>query len=224
MRDWNHCISPYRPSSQKETELIIAALSELFPCFSGPEGSTDDFRTRFVKRKLSMLGHDLGYKVYANRFSLIDLAAIGHGFRNTEWLYDLHWYTDAPKRPYSQDSMKLVMECEWGKNRAYTLRTEFPMDWTQEEKDAWNEALAEHTEVKYDFQKLLVTNAELRVMVFGVRGDAKVILEKLSESYFDPVVEEHKQLPMGARFLLVAYHFEGEGCKGFYWRELVRGD
>lgn len=222
MSDWNHCIATYAPPSQKESDLIIAALTELIPCFSGPVGSTADFRTRFVKRKLAILGHKLGQRVYANHLSIIDVAAIGNGFVNTEWLYDLHWYSDGNKRPYCQNSMKLVMECEWGKNRHSKTKKVPPVGLTQAEKKMWNEALDEHTEVKYDFQKLLVTNAELRLMVFGVRGDAYSVLDKLLESYFVPAIDGYELLPAGAQFLLVAYHFQGNRCNGLYWKDIVK--
>jgi len=57
------------------------------------------------------------------------------------WLYDLCWYSVTTDRKFLLD-MPLVLESEWG-------------NWT---------------EIKYDFEKLLVAKSKFKVMVFQAEG------------------------------------------------------
>lgn len=186
------------------------------------------WRTSLIKRELINKGHLLTYKAEANRIlskndsdkegnnkknpdDLEKIKQIQPGFKNTEWLYDLHWYTeqDINKEPYAPISLPLVMECEWGKIRGSDrVKKEFKN----------NKKKFLYGEVKFDFQKLVVANAALRLMIFRV--NEKEDLCELNE-YFEKVINgpnSYIHLADGAIFLFVAYHFSK---KTFYYKEII---
>jgi hypothetical protein len=153
-------------------------------------------RTRAVKLNLVKLGHELGYKVYANGLIPEDMAFINRPFVNREWLFDLHWYTDGIE-PYTIKSLPLAVECEWNPKRK-------------------GDGKVLYSGVKYDFQKLLVTNAGLRLMIFTVRNVA--ILEILNP-YFRETIDNYEHLAPNAKFLLVAFNNKSR-C--FYYKKIKK--
>lgn len=127
-------------------------------------------------------------------------------FRNVEWLYDLHWYREIVPTCYKLSQMPLVAESEW--------------EWIRNEERKKNKKKKHKGDdpygaVKYDFQKLLVANAELRLMIFKkrVREYAqrnKKVKPKTAEKcnkdldeYFFSVIEKYKHLKKGSKFLFV---------------------
>ena len=116
--------------------------------------------------------------------------------KNNEWLYDIHWYLDEgdskgekeinnnyreehPENRYCPIGFQLAVECEWGNNDA----------------------------VKFDFQKLLFCNANIRLMVF--RSPTHKDLNSLSE-YFIRAVEKYPKLCKGSKFVFIAFIEVGE--------------
>jgi|GEM_PF-7016795 len=93
--------------------------------------------------------------------------------RGGEWLYDLCWLEYVAPDSDVIVGMPLALESEWGND----------------------------TEILEDFQKLLVSRAALRVMIFGERNRStectKKTLCKQIESYRDGDVDD--------RYLLAAY-------------------
>jgi len=133
----------------KVSEAIIQTLADLLDDFFSFQDKKRPQRTRLIKDKLALLGRDtFGYKVYANSLSLALTQLEGGTFRNSEWLYDLHWYVEG-KSPYTTVRLPLVVECEWQQKRRGDKANPF-------------------SGIKYDFQKLLISNAELRLMIFKV--------------------------------------------------------
>lgn len=191
--NWIPCNSLYKRKKDSDLERIIEAMSDTIACFFALKKPKNGARTRLIKRRLTILGHDLKYKVYANRLSVTDLAAIGNNMRNVEWLYDLHWYTESGK--YAVKSMPLVMECEWNNRRG-------------------DDALGG---LKYDFQKLVVSNSPLRLMVFCVADMA--VLETL-DLYLDPLIQKYESLVSTDQFLFIAFCWQ---IKGFYFRVITAG-
>ena len=90
----------------------------------------------------------------------------------TEWLFDLTWLKlDENKR---LKSLKLAVESEW----------------KRELKD-----------IQDDFEKLLVTNAEYRLMICAPKTEN---IETIKE-YFEHAVKNYKLLSKGARFLIAIF-------------------
>lgn len=147
--------------------------------------------TRLIKKNLAILGHKLGYKVYANGLIDEDLLEIKVEFANHEWLFDLVWYTEEDH--YTMTSMPLAVECEWNPNKK------------QKVKDI------AYSGYKYDFQKLIVCNAQLRLMIFQIR---KMEDLKNLEEYFNKSIQDYSYLKKGDRFLFIAFFSKGE--KMFY--------
>ncbi|MDR2010630.1 MAG: hypothetical protein LBQ22_09130 [Bacteroidales bacterium] len=95
---------------------IISKIGELFlPFFC----STDKARKRTTKlfEVLTELGDNLGYKVYSNGLSKEFLDMHNNRFKNREWLYDLHWYTEKEDKGYMPLTFPLIVECEWKKRK-----------------------------------------------------------------------------------------------------------
>jgi|GEM_PF-5063038 len=102
-----------------------------------------------------------------------------------EWLYDLVWYTSVIDKYENRDierttSIPLVMECEW---------------------DATLDAIA------LDFDKLLVANADLRVMVCGGYKNfpSDAIIEQCKRA-----VQTYEQGHIGDTFLVCIVPEEGD--------------
>jgi hypothetical protein len=151
---------------------------------------TED-RTIQIMDALSELGQELGFRSMANRISSHLQQSKGGIFKNTEWLYDLHWYEEKLPSCYQQTSMILAVECEWG----YRRRGDKNND--------------RYSAVKWDFQKLLITNADLRLMIFRKRignddenaGQTNVALDK----YFTETIQGYRNLAPGSKFLFIAF-------------------
>jgi len=153
-------------------------------------------RTRAVKLSLINLGHQLGYKVYANGLQPEDIQKVDQPFVNKEWLFDLHWYTD-DNDPYTVKSLPLVVECEWNPKRKGDSRIFY-------------------SGVKYDFQKLLVSNAALRLMIFTIENTDTLGTLK---SYFQKSIETYEHLNINARFLFIAFD---NRSKCFYYKRIKK--
>ncbi len=104
-------------------------------------------RTQFIKEHFINLGERHGNKVYANGVSKKFLKSRKEKFVNTEWLYDLQWYTEPKGTNYQTSTFPLVLECEWDIKR-------------KEDKEV------AYSAVKYDFQKIVVSTALIKVMIF----------------------------------------------------------
>lgn len=90
-----------------------------------------------------------------------------------EWLYDMVWYREVgeKKEDIRLRSVPFVMECEW------SLSTE---------------------RIAEDFEKLLLANSSLRLMVCKMSQKSRVSMA----SYFEDSIKEFEQGRDGDRFLL----------------------
>jgi hypothetical protein len=171
------------PIAVKIVERLGVKLKEFFK-------DTQGGRTIRVMDALSDLGKEMGFSSMANRISLGKQQPQGE-FKKAEWLYDLHWYEEILPSRYEQTSMILTVECEWGYKR----------------KDDENDD--DYSAVKWDFQKLLVTNADLRLLIFKKRigrGDEKT--EQTNEAldkYFTRTIQGYRNLADGSKFLFIAF-------------------
>ena len=160
-------------------------------------------RTTLVKNALALLGDKKlkgkpHYKVYANGLSSGLRTCDGGEFVKREWLYDLHWYTEVKGCHYRPIGLPLVVECEWEPNRRKE-KTKVP-----------------YSGIKFDFQKLLVANASLRLMVFIKRKRDE--LSELDE-YFGKAIESCRNLKANSQFLFVAFE---EEKKRFHYAQKVK--
>lgn len=159
-------------------------------------------RTTLIMKTLTLLGDEEvagkpSYKVYSH--SLPEFMRQSHGgkFKNQEFLYDLHWYTESSEDKFLPFSTPLVVECEWNPKKKGVKGIPF-------------------SGIKYDFQKLLMANADLRLMIFKLKTDRKLNLLNL---YFENAISAYRSLPLGSKFLFVAYI---ENRKGFYYYSLQK--
>lgn len=81
-------------------------------------------------------------------------------------------------------SVPLAVECEWNPNKKHNIKK------------------AAYSGFKYDFQKLVVCNAQLRLMIFPItKSDDLINLEE----YFDKMIQDYSLLAKGARFLSLVF-------------------
>lgn len=119
------------------------------------------------------------------------------GFKKAEWLYDLHWYQEIEPTCYRMTRLPLVVESEW--------------DWIRDAEREKKTTIGEGTpdvfgEIKWDFQKLLVANADLRLMIFQER--IEMSSDELDD-YFDETIDGYKHLEDGSKFLFIAFDKKG---------------
>jgi len=142
-----------------------------------------------IKYNMVILGHKLGYKVYANglteeqRIEQFD----NYKFVNREFLFDIHWYKEKSKEFYMPTKISLVAESELGDRRK------------------GDQSKLKNPAVMFDFQKLLVANAELRLLIFKAKSRSE--LDAL-EMYFDKSISAYKLLERGSIFLFACFLHE----------------
>jgi hypothetical protein len=123
-----------------------------------------------------------------------------HRFRNREWQYDIHWYRDNPGTHFMPSTLNMACESELHPNRGL--------------KDQKEHGEYYRPAIRYDFQKLLASNALLRVMIFRVRKLYELHdPSKGLSHYFFKAIELYQQLPPGSKFLFICLHLDN-----FYYR------
>lgn len=186
------------------TNLLAKMILRELGCMNGFFDVSEKIRphrTRLIKDTLALLGERQmkgkpKYKVYANGLSEHLRQVNGGSFKNAEWLYDLHWYTEGSD-PYTTVTLPLVMECEWNPRRK-------------------GDSKIPYSGIKYDFQKLIVSNADLRLMIFRIKNTSD--LAHL-DPYFENNIRNYQPLPVGAAFLFTAFC---DSCRSFYYREIIK--
>jgi hypothetical protein len=99
------------------------------------------------------------------------------GWLEPEWLYDLVWYKENKVGQLSE--VVLIAESEWGKN--------------------WKS-------IKYDFEKLLQSDATYKLMICQCyKGKRNQLIEKFNES-----IKAYKKRKTGDRYLLAILDIEDE--------------
>jgi hypothetical protein len=181
-------------------EKIISTIGEDFlPFFCSTKSTETRKKTTKLFEVLTELGDSLNYKVYSHGLSKEFLEKHNHKFKNREWLYDLHWYTEKKDKGCMPLTLPLIVECEWRKRKS-------------DDKDEKEK----HGEIKYDFQKLLISNSDLRLMLFTVKNEDEA--NKLYK-YFREAIDTYTPLQAESKFLFVGFCFEK---KGFYYTKLVK--
>ncbi len=166
------------------TKTIVAIKTELKKLQKEDAGRKD--WTGLIKKAFIEIGAAKDYKVCTSLSEDVKCSLTGTERDSVvwgEWLYDLVWYTESQGEVHGEKltiSVPLVMECEWGVG--------IP-----------NMAL--------DFNKLLVANADLRVMVCGAYD--KETTDNFI-AYCERAVQSYQQGHIGDCFLLCLMPNEGK--------------
>lgn len=196
-----------------------AAIAQALPDIYGSDlSSLRPGLTNKIKFVLLKLGYQLGYCGYANLergHSTEELKSLigkeidiwrdkfkfkDHRFRNREWLYDIHWYRDNPDTHFMPATLNMACECELHSSRGLKGQKEHGKYF--------------RPAVRYDFQKLLASNAMLRVMIFRINSELEVEDSRKGLSpYFIEAIESYQQLPTGSKFFFICLHYNN-----FYYR------
>lgn len=183
------------------SRYIIKEFGSCLTSFFSYDTKKRPQRTTLIKDTLSVLGDKKlkgkpTFKVYSHGLSHHLRQINGGKYKNTEWLYDLHWYTEA-NEPYLPTGLPLVVECEWNPKRKGDRKIPY-------------------SGIKYDFQKLLVANADLRMMIFIIKQDNDILELDI---YFDKAISNYKHLEKNSKFLFVAFD---ERINGFHYTEKLK--
>lgn len=165
--------------------------------------------TLLVKKSLIQLGQKLKYKPYASGLSEEkEFLETCSPFVQRELLYDLAWCTEEENSCYSMNCLNLVVECEWN----HKWKSKRKLEWDS----YWKLRETPYSGFKYDFQKLLLCNAELRLMIIQIKKkDDLIPLDK----YFNDAIQNYTLLPKGAQFLFLAFFPKGEEL---YYKEITK--
>lgn len=173
----------------KYSNKIIRLLYEISTGYIYAKSNARKPNSNAIKYNMVKLGHKLGYRVYANGLNdeqkkeQLDL----HKFVNREFLFDIHWYKDKKNEFYMPETISLVAESELGDRRKGDM------------------SKLKNPAVMFDFQKLLVANAELRLLIFKVKNITE--LDAL-ETYFEKSIAAYKLLEKGSIFLFACFVHE----------------
>lgn len=109
------------------------------------------------------------------------VCAAGDNDFESEWLFDIVWYKN---NNLGLIETPLIMECEW--------------------HSSWEQ-------IKYDFEKLLVARADIRVMMFeGWKENIRKHRDKFIE-----IINSYKYSQIGDRYLFIALDWDD----GVFWSE-----
>jgi hypothetical protein len=181
------------------SHALIQEMANLKDQFFAITGNKRKERTRLIKDRLHLLAQQkYKFKAYGHGLSARLTQNAGGEFKNREWMYDIHWYTEG-KQPYTTIRLPLVMECEWEQKRRADQTNAF-------------------SAIKWDFQKLLVANAELRMMVIKITNFRS--FKPLTE-YFINNIENYRLLEKGSKFLFIGFYERGKGL--FYFEYIKKG-
>jgi|WetSurMetagenome_2_1015567.scaffolds.fasta_scaffold08736_4 hypothetical protein len=173
------------------SETILLSLHKVSKNFIYKKKHTRKTNSSAIKYQLVNLGHQLGFRVYANGLKDDELEEqrSKYGFINREFLYDIHWYKDVENEFYMPEKIVMVAESELGDRRK------------------GDKSKKRNPAVKFDFQKLLAANSELRLMIFKVIKQNE--LQELN-LYFDQAIDNCKNLTKNSIFLFACFIFESK--------------
>lgn len=141
-----------------------------------------------VKKAMCHLAKDK-YAVWTLKAEECEMENTETHMSGHEWLYDLIWYKYKEGKHYALTEIILAMESEWGGKRKGA----------DDENDPYGE-------VKYDFQKLLVCNSPLKLMVFKTHGN-NIDTNKLLE-YFQERINESVNTRPNEIFIIAYYYYD----------------
>lgn len=180
LKNWKELDSHIQSNDKSLDVNILNRILKIKENFFSIKYKQRSNRTRVIKSELVKLGHDLNYKVYANGLSDVN---IGNGFVNKEWLFDLIWYKEKKNTDYILTELLLAMECEWEGIRNDDLKK------------------IKFGAVKYDFQKLVVSNSKLKLLVFKANCTD---LDKLTE-YFINAIRSFENIQTESTFIFISF-------------------
>jgi len=119
------------------SRVLIQEMANLKSQFFALSSNKRRERTTLIKDRLHQLAKQkYKFKAYGHGLSAHLTQDAGGEFKNREWMYDIHWYTEG-RQPYTIIRLPLVMECEWEQKRPADKVNTF-------------------SAIKWDFQKLLI--------------------------------------------------------------------
>lgn len=187
---------------------ILSALKS-----SGVRNNEVGENTKRVKVALVKLGLSLGNKCWTNRlngFECVLSLVERSNFRNQEWLFDLIWYQEQERNAYCIRKLVMAMECEWNHNRSKNSGCYGRLSGFNDVKYKSDGERILYEGEKFDFQKLVVSNAKLSVMIFKIMDVGIRDFDK----YVSNVLDGYKP-KLDRSFLCIAYN---RGMQDFYYK------
>lgn len=186
----------------KYVDEIISEIIRDIPRDLSGQGLGDNTIT--IKSFFADLGIEKGYKCWTNHLNEYE-QKLEKGsdkcksFRNHEWLFDLIWYNEkGSDSPYTITELCLALECEWNHYRKKDAKNK-----CGDCKACGGKVCVGYEGEKFDFQKLVVSNAILSVLVF--RRQKKGIDD--FDAYVNNQISAYEAC-RGRFFLCIAYDFD----------------
>lgn len=171
----------------KRQDFLKKNCDELYKCKIHLNKRSE--ATKMLNNIVSQISAQYHYNVWAHH--LTEKVNNKCHLKNKEWLYDLVCYKYKEGVHYSLNDTILVMESEWGgKSR-------------NKDGDLYGE-------VKFDFQKLLLSNSSIKLLVFCTHGPHELI-NQLYE-YFQERINEYNQIDKNSIFVFVRYSNSWKCC------------
>ena len=162
------------PESSKKAKDIIEKIKDNWKgtFLDGGKIIKEGLRTEKLFDLLTELGDEKGYKVYSHGLSdsFLEKHKNNH-FVNREWLFDLCWYQEE-EGGYFLKKMVLAVESEWSKRRYISK---------EDKNRGCTDTKDKYGAIKYDFQKLLIPNTGMCLMVFEANEEDR----KELSNYFE---------------------------------------
>ena len=195
IRGWYElkCCSKLKNNENHKKDILTRIYNEVdeafYPCKGYRFGSN---QTNFIKYILIQVGLENEFWVYANKMKEYENEFYEkqenkiNKFKNKEWLYDIHWYKDSIDDFYMPIAFTLAVECEWQYKR---------------HNDKSGKGFSA---VKYDFQKLLITNANLKLLIFKAQNITSKDFLDLN-LYIENAIKNYPNLKKKSNFLFICF-------------------
>lgn len=177
-------------NKNKIIDRIVSSLQSF--SFSGNRSSD----TSNIKELIANICRESEFNVWASDLKCPNKNNAQIHTSNHEWLYDMisYQFNQGKNNHYTLTELYLVMECEWG-GRRYCA---------EDNGDSYGE-------VKYDFQKLLICNSPLKLMVFRKHGNNEKT-SKLLEFFQERINESVYSRPEET-FIIAYYYYDRKDKK-----------
>ena len=195
---------------------LIEALKRFPYQYDKPCGQKEGIRARNtsqIKNLIASVGTKYGLSAWATNLSSESNNRVHSPnchIQNKEWMYDLILFSYDANVDYAINHLWVVVESEWGAST----------------KSKNTGKIIQYGEVKSDFQKLLIANADIRILIFRKIAYKDYELNKLFE-FFKCRINKYSANRDDAVFLFVCYGFKMEKnrttftLKKFYKGEFV---
>jgi len=152
-----------------------------------------------------------------------DACEKGAFHKQNEWLFDFVFFTYNNGQDYTMRHLPIIMESEWrwygNKNNDSDKNAK-----DEDPKDSKEKLYGgtKYSPVKFDFQKLLASNAKIKIMVFLLKKGHN--LNDFCDTYFQKVINLYEEVDNKSKYIIIAYSKYSERRNEFQYKILEKSD